>query len=274
MERSFLRKGCTVARRSDEEKKVLSEVLPNVAAQMRGPLSVLHATVQKMMHENVAGADRLNRSCFQLMRLAGNLTAAEYLAEDPYLHDMYNYDIVDLCRTICEKAAPAAEKSGVTVQFECKKAEHSIVCNRSMISRMLLNLLSNAIKFNREGGRVVVSLQVQKTDVLLSVQDTGCGISEEKMETLFDRYLHSECLDPLPHGFGLGLPLCQMIVRAHGGRLVAESQEGKGTRVTVALPNERTLLQQVHDPAFDYAGGFDPVLLELSDALSCESFQK
>ena len=109
--------------------------------------------------------------------------------------------------------------------------------------------------------------------MLLSVSDNGCGISEELRETVFDRYLHFQRMDPLPHGLGLGLPLCRRIAEGHGGRLMLRSAEGEGTTVTVSLPQKRSADGGVRDVPFHYAGGFQSVLMELSDALPYRAFR-
>ena len=148
-----------------------------------------------------------------------------------------------------------------------------IAYDAPLMERLLLNLFSNALKFTGLGGRVTLTVQAHKSDVLLSVEDTGCGMTPEMMDALFDRYLHCERMDPRPHGLGLGLPLCRAIAEAHGGRIFGESKLGKGTKITVSLPNERSLMQRVQE-SFDYAGGFDHVLLELSDALSARAYER
>ena len=105
------------------------------------------------------------------------------------------------------------------------------------------------------------------------MEDNGCGIKEELQETVFDRYLHAQRMDPLPHGLGLGLPLCRRIAEGHGGRLLLQSREGEGTTVTCALPDRRAKSDVVRDVPFDYAGGFQTVLVELADALPYGAFR-
>lgn len=108
--------------------------------------------------------------------------------------------------------------------------------------------------------------------MLLSVADTGQGIQEEDLETLFDRYLHKNLMDPQPHGLGLGLPLCRRIAEGHGGRLLAESKTGVGSRFTLSIPDQRTDSGGVSDVPLDYTGGFNRTLLALADALPAEAF--
>ncbi|MFR3923609.1 MAG: ATP-binding protein [Dysosmobacter welbionis] len=103
--------------------------------------------------------------------------------------------------------------------------------------------------------------------VRLSVSDTGCGIQEDQIPFLFDRYLHDDAMAPQPHGLGLGLPICQHIAERHGGTMIAESRPGQGSRFTLSLPDRRCGTADVSDVKFDYNGGFNPLLLALADAL-------
>ena len=107
--------------------------------------------------------------------------------------------------------------------------------------------------------------------VLISVEDTGPGIPEEILATLFDRYLHSDRPAPHPQGLGLGLPLCRRLAEGHGGTLMAESRPGKGSRFTLSLPDQQKGTE-VSDIAVDYSGGFNQTLLNLADALPVEAF--
>ena len=142
---------------------------------------------------------------------------------------------------------------------------------RDRLEQAVWNLLSNALKFTPAGGRVTVSLRFERKQVLLTVTDTGGGIPVERMETVFDGYLHPERLAALPCGLGLGLPLCRRIAEGHGGRLVLDSRPDQGTSVTLALPDEMAA-DTVEDVQFDYAGGFQPALVGLADALPYQAF--
>lgn len=268
------RKESIVTKWSDDEKRLLNEVLPNVAAQMRSPLGVLYVCMQKLVPPDAPGSAQMRQSYYQLLRLAGNLSAAELLSRSARLREQCNDDIVALCRGLVSQVQPLAQEKGIALSFSSDLESHILNYDRQMMNRLLLNLLSNALKFTPAGGTVTVSVQLRGQDVLLTVTDTGCGIAKPLMDTLFDRYLHSERMDPQPHGLGLGLPLCRAIAEAHGGRIFAESQVGKGTRVTVALPDERNVIQQVRDSAYDYTGGFNAVMMELSDALSSDAYEK
>ena len=260
------------------EPKELSELFPNVAAQMRNALNDLHLSMVRMVpaetRENDAAADgnaaRADRSYYQLLRLVNSLSQAGWLTDDSPL-PLQDRDIVDLVGDVCDKAGDLAPYLGLDLRFVCARESYVCAVAPDALEQLLYHLLSNAFKFTPAGGTVTVELQIKEKQVLLSVADTGCGIPEERMDTLFSAYLQKNKMDPPPHGLGLGLALCQCIAQRHGGILLAESRVGKGSRFTVSLPN-RQLGTGVSDVRFDYAGGFNRTLMALADALPSEAF--
>lgn len=261
----------------ENEVKLLSEILPHVAAQLRGSLGNMRAAVDHLVPEQEGGTGEKELAIFQqsyyrMMRLTTNLASAPMLLETE-LFATRNVEWVAWLDELCRQAQPLAEEAGVTLTFSCQMRAHVALAHPAHMERLVWNLLSNAMKFTPRGGSVTVTLRSSGKQLLLSVSDTGCGISEELQETVFDRYLHTQRMDPLPHGLGLGLPLCRRIAEGHGGRLVLQSAEGKGTTVTVALPDKRGSEDTLRDIPYHYAGGFQSVLMELSDALPYKAFR-
>jgi signal transduction histidine kinase len=109
------------------------------------------------------------------------------------------------------------------------------------IKQVLINLLSNAVKFTPNGGGVTVTLRREPDDGLaIAVSDTGIGIRREDMAVVMAPFGQVDTgLNRKFEGTGLGLPLTKAFVEMHGGRLTLESELGKGTTVTVALPAKR-----------------------------------
>jgi signal transduction histidine kinase len=111
--------------------------------------------------------------------------------------------------------------------------------DRVQIERMLSNLLSNALKFTPAGGRVHVALRSLPESIVIEVEDTGCGIPEDHIPHIFERFYRvpaqETSANPEP-GLGLGLSFVAWIAKAHGGTIRVDSAPGKGTRFTVLLP--------------------------------------
>ena len=197
-----------------EEKKDESrlDLLPNVTAQMRIALGNIHLAAAAIApagaREQDPELDRraavLDQSYYQLLRLVSNLTAAGSLkADDPL--PTRDRDLVALIREACERSVSLAAMLGIRLSFSCAEKAHVCAIHAASLEQLLFQLLSNALKFTPSGGSVTVELKFSGGRVLLSVTDTGCGISDERILTLFDRYDHKDLMDPPPHGLGLGL---------------------------------------------------------------------
>ncbi len=262
----------------EPENHNLAAPFPSVAAQLRIALSNLHLAAAQLAPADArekdpqldARAAILDQSYYQLLRLVNSLSAAAYLQNDDPL-PLQDRDIVALVGDICARTAGLAPLLGLEVRFVCAMERHICALHPDALEQLVYHLLSNALKFTPAGGTVTVELRRSQGRLLLSVTDTGCGIPPERLPTLFDRYLNPLEQDPLPHGLGLGLPLCRRIAQGHGGTLMAESHPGKGSRFTLSLP-DRQVGTAVQDVAFDYAGGFNRTLLALADALPSRAF--
>ena len=262
-----------------EKRGELGEVLQQVSGQLRSSLNNIYRSLERIappeLRDQEEGLDMdaaiLCQSYYRILRLANNLSDAALL-DQPIRAKLRNDDIVGFCRDTLRQARLPAELLGLALEFRCAKSSHIIAMDRERLKRLLLNLLSNAFKFTPKGGRILLEVRVEAQQVALLLSDTGCGIAPELLETVFDRYRHTDRVDPPPHGLGLGLPICRRIVQEHGGSLLLTSRPGEGTTVTVSLPNRKTAVQELSSFIIDYSGGFNPILLELCDALPKQAF--
>jgi heavy metal sensor kinase len=108
------------------------------------------------------------------------------------------------------------------------------------LGQVVTNLLSNAVQYNRPGGHVLIQLRPTNGDILLTVEDTGCGIPQVDRPHLFERFYRvDKARSRASGGTGLGLAICKSIVEAHGGRIGFESEPGRGSTFWVRLPRGR-----------------------------------
>lgn len=134
-----------------------------------------------------------------------------------------------------------------------------------LIKILLLNLLSNAVRHGEGRRRVSLSLLETGQNLVLGVDDDGCGIREEDLPRVFDRYRYSFRLDQMNAGPGLGLTAVRMIAQRHGGSLLLESRVGKGTTVRVSL--QRPKPEQLRSPDADVLLQGRELLTGLADCL-------
>ena len=236
---------------TEEELKMLSDVLPNIALQLRTSLSTIYTAVDRMAPQETREKDpktdrtaaAFYQSYYQLYRVISNLTDAGNLFERKRF-ELYDDDIVGVCRSVCAEVDFLFAQRGVELDFLADR-------------KLLLNLLSNALKFTPKGGSVRVRVKTEGRFVKITVADTGKGMDSDTLTHLFDRFMDGG-QDPMPpHGLGLGLPICQRIAQGHGGMIVAQSEEGKGSLFTVSLPAVKAGRVQLKDRGSDYAGGFN-----------------
>lgn len=147
-------------------------------------------------------------------------------------------DLSVVVRDIVEQFQIPAEGAHVELSSDVPP-ECPAEVDRVQIERMLSNLLSNAIKFTRAGGSVHVALRRLPESIEMAVADTGCGIPEEHIPHIFERFYRvpgqETCANPEP-GLGLGLSFVAWIAKAHGGAVQVDSRLGKGACFTVTLP--------------------------------------
>src|SRR3989304_4493922 len=113
----------------------------------------------------------------------------------------------------------------------------SIVGDELLLRELLLNLVQNAMTYTLEGGEVTLSLEREDGQIKISVVDTGCGIPENEIPRIFDRFYQVD-KSRSSQGSGLGLSICKWIVQAHQGKINVVSTVGQGSHFTVSFPSK------------------------------------
>jgi signal transduction histidine kinase len=129
-----------------------------------------------------------------------------------------------------------ATEDGVRVAFAADPEVDVVDGDERRIKQVIFNLLSNAVKFTPAGGEVDVTATRVNGEVRVSVADTGPGVAPEDRERIFEEFQQSETGVGLREGTGLGLALSKRFVELHGGRIWLESELGRGSTFTFALP--------------------------------------
>ena len=152
---------------SDEEKRILANVLPGVAAALRSPLNNLHMAAQRLtqgQEGDSAESAIMRQSYYRMLRLVSNLAMGpELLSDKPF--QTQNEELVVLLDELCRQADSIAREAGVEVRFDCRERYVVAAVERTYLERLVWNLLSNALKFTPRGGVITVSLEVR----------SGCG---------------------------------------------------------------------------------------------------
>ena len=216
---------------------------------------------------------RLDRGICRMLRIVGNMSDAQLW---PYLPRQESWNIDSVFAEIFEKAQTLAAHAGIQVTYQGLAKELRILADKAQLERAVLNILSNSLKFTPKGGRIQAKLTMRGRMLRLSIQDNGCGIREDIRSTLFSRYLRQPAVEDSRFGLGLGMVLIRSAAAAHGGTVLVDQPEGQGTRVTLTLAIRQNSVSMVRSPMppVDYAGERDHGLLELSETLPTELYQK
>ena len=146
-----------------------------------------------------------------------------------------NVDLTAIANEVAEVLNPSAKKKAVTLSLDCDNIQLSGV--RRYIYEIIYNLCDNAIRYNKDGGRVDVSIKRQGKNAVISVSDTGIGIPAEHQARIFERFYRvDKSHSKETGGTGLGLSIVKRAVMLHGGKVELDSTVGEGTTVKVVLP--------------------------------------
>jgi two-component system, OmpR family, sensor kinase len=213
--------------------------------ELKTPLTVLRADVERAMHPGTDRGDRmiaLEEALQETARMSDLVDSLLTLARaDEGRFDIHRtpVEIEPLIREVYETAVILGEDAGHTISMPV--LENAVVMgDRTRLRQLLLNLVTNAIKYTPRGGRVEVTVTRRPTDeIAIVVRDTGMGIAANDLPHIFDRFWRADRVRSRASergGFGLGLSISQWIVQAHGGSITAQSRLGRGSIFTVVLP--------------------------------------
>jgi signal transduction histidine kinase len=231
--------------RLEESFAALRRFTADASHELKTPLTVLRADVERAMHPSTSAAERLvalEEGLQETARMADLVNSLLTLARaDEGRFDLHRVpvELEPLVREVFETAVILGEEGGLTLSLS--SMENGIVMgDRARLRQLLLNLVTNAIKYTPRGGRVELSVTRRSPDeTAIAVRDTGIGISGNDLPHVFDRFWRADRVRSRASergGFGLGLSIAQWIVQAHGGSITVQSRLGRGTVFTVLLP--------------------------------------
>jgi two-component system OmpR family sensor kinase len=212
--------------------------------ELKTPLAVLRADVERAMHDNSTQTERmvaLEEALQEVRRMTDLVESLLTLARaDEGRFDIYRepIELQPLVQEVYETALILGEAQGVTVNLPFT-TDVVVMADRTRLRQLFLNLVTNAIKYTPAGGKVELGLGRHPDNVTFAVRDTGIGISAADFPHIFERFWRADRVRSRMSergGFGLGLAISQWIAQAHGGTLTASSRLGRGSLFTVTLP--------------------------------------
>lgn len=205
-----------------------SELL--VAELHEGPFLSLAKNINR-------GACALNDRIDELLDLARGEIGMLHLKLKPV-------DPLPLVCTVADDMASMTLSYGQSLLLELPPSLPLVRADESRLRQVVLNLLSNACKFTPKGGKITLTAREEDNYLIVEVQDTGPGLTEEEQQRLFQPYHRLESDRERFSGLGLGLALCKTLVQLHGGQIWVKSQKGKGSTFSFSVPLEAASLSE------------------------------
>ena len=233
-----------MAREVARAHRMQRDFVANVSHDLKTPLTAIQGFAQALL-DGTAGdeeayrksariiseeAERMNRLIRDLLELARLESGQIAMAREPV-------DLLEVLSSCAETFALQAEQKEISLALRLPPTLPQIQGDAHRLEQAFTNLLDNAFKYTPAGGTVeLAAYQTSEGKVEVVVADTGVGIPPEDLPRIFERFYRVDKARTGAGGTGLGLAIVKEIVQAHGGRITAASQEGRGTRFTVTLP--------------------------------------
>jgi signal transduction histidine kinase len=218
--------------------KMRREFVSNVSHEFRTPITSIRGFA-KLITENAEDAksvgeygDTIVRESERLIALSSNLLRLSEL-DTKTIHAETTFSLDEQLRQVILSLEPLW--GAKDIEFDVDFLEVSITSDEELLHQVWLNLIQNAIKFSPDDGVIKIELNQVSGSVCVIITDNGVGISKEELPRIFDRFYKGSSSS----GNGLGLAIVQKIAEFVGGTISVESEVGKGTAFTVALPLKR-----------------------------------
>jgi signal transduction histidine kinase len=176
-------------------------------------------------------------SSVRMLRLIGEILDVSKLEAGRLTLERKPIDFGALVAEIGERLRPVAEQRAITLSVNIAVGLPLVQADAGRLEQVLTNLLSNALKFTKDHGAIGLDVTAVEREIEVIVADTGAGIPPDEMPLLFEKFSQTSIgKSSAMQGTGLGLLICRHLVEAHGGRIWAESEVGRGSRFIFCLP--------------------------------------
>lgn len=230
-----------------ESNRLKSDFLATMSHELRTPLnsilgfSEVLLSGQGLSDKQVRWAGNIQSSGERLRDLINDILDLAKIEAGKMQVRLVEFSAYDVCEGLLTMFRPMAEKKNIDLRSTLAPGIPLLRQDVVKFQQILSNLLSNAIKFTPEGGRVLLKIEAEASDIVLTVTDTGVGIAPEEQDHVFEKF--RQAANPLTReyaGTGLGLSIVRELTKLLGGEVSLQSELGRGSSFTVRLPLQRS----------------------------------
>ena len=221
---------------------VRRDFISNVSHELRTPLASLKALTETLQNGALADPEagprflgRINTEIDALTQMAQELLDLSRIESGQVELILAPLAPKSLITSAADRMKMQAERAGLKLLVKCDDDLQNIRADKSRLEQVLVNLIHNAVKFTKPGGEIAVAAESVIGGVRFAVRDSGAGIPAESLSRIFERFYRVD-RSRTGSGTGLGLSISKHIIEAHGGRIWAESDEGRGSVFYFVIP--------------------------------------
>jgi PAS domain S-box-containing protein len=213
-----------------EKLSIVGELAAGVAHEIRNPLTTIKGFIQLNKWEN--GADERNDLLLSELARIETITSEMLSLGKPQAVQLHRTNLRELVENTIELLSPQAHLENIQFKLCVEDSSFYIIGEKNQLKQVFLNIIKNAIEAMPEGGNIYIHLyKGEEGECILSIQDEGCGIPEEILPRLGEPFYSLK-----EKGTGLGLMICNKIIKQHNGSITYQSKAQKGTLVEIKLP--------------------------------------
>ena len=240
----------TEHKKTEEKLKELDRIkddfLSVTAHELKSPITPIKAQAQLLLRGEYGELNEEQKEAIEMIRrnsdilniLSGEVLDISKIRSGKFNLFLENTDLHKILIDAVNDMRAFAEQKNITLLFLSISEIPEMKIDRARIRQMMIDLLNNAVKFTPENGAISVEALKKENEILISVKDSGIGISKDDMTKLFDPFFQVDSdVNRKYRGTGLGLPIARGIAEAHGGKISVESEgENKGSTFIISLP--------------------------------------
>jgi len=239
----------SMAKSIDKNNQLRRRLLGDIVHEIKTPLTVVRGNIEAMLDGVIEPTPKklaaIHTETLLLSRLLDDLRDLSLAEEKQLKLQTRQENVGHIIRQVVEMFKPRAKEESKHLEFELSEDLPSVSVDRDRISQVFYNLIANALQYTSEGDTVKIGTRLDRSIaggaddpvIMVSVEDTGEGISEEDLPYVFDHFYRvDESRARVSGGSGIGLAIVKHLVEAHGGRVWARSELGNGSSFFFTLP--------------------------------------
>ncbi len=235
-----------------KSERLKTEFMNIVAHELKSPVTPIKGYLDLIISDKKSSKQIKNwakvslRNAERLLKLVNDILDVSRLDTDTMRFEMEKLDIIKILKEISEDVKPIIKNKKLKLNTKIPKDLPNIIGDKYRLVQVFKNLIENAVKFT-DNGAIKIEASKKKDHVLITIKDTGTGISKDELKKIFNKFYQAYTGDDRKNeGTGLGLYICKEIVQKHNGEIWAESDIGKGSQFYVKLPYLHKMIVNVN----------------------------